>query len=114
MIRIQRVYDKQLDDGLRFLVDRVWPRGIKKSDLHFNEWLKDIAPSKNLRNWFKHDPIKWDEFKRRYIAELNDKPDIWMPLLKYAQKTNIVLLYSARDEKHNNAMALMEFLLAKL
>ena len=115
MIRIQRVYDKQPDDdSLRFLVDRIWPRGIKKSDLKLDGWLKDIAPTQNLRNWFKHDPAKWNEFKQRYTAELNANPDAWRPLLTQAKTKNITLLYGARDKEHNNALVLMEFMKAKL
>jgi uncharacterized protein YeaO (DUF488 family) len=115
MIRIKRVYDSlESTDGSRFLVERLWPRGIKKESLPLDGWLKDVAPSDALRRWFKHDPRKWREFCRRYVAELESKPEAWRPLLAAAQHGALTLLYSARDEAHNNALALKGYLEAKL
>jgi uncharacterized protein YeaO (DUF488 family) len=115
MIRIKRVYDpRDSEDGPRFLVERLWPRGMKKEALHLDEWLKDVAPSDALRRWFKHDPQKWQEFRRRYFAELNAKPESWRPLRDAAHQGTFTLLYSARDEGHNNALALKDYLEAKL
>jgi uncharacterized protein YeaO (DUF488 family) len=111
MIKLQRTYDKPQPDGSpRFLVDRLWPRGIKKEDLPLDGWLKDVAPSDDLRHWFGHDPDKWDEFRRRYFAELNDKPAAWQPILDAARQGDVTLLYSAKDTAHNNAVALKAYL----
>ena len=92
------------------LVERLWPRGIKKSDLPLDDWVKDIAPSTELRKWFSHDPAKWTEFRRRYRAELVTKPEIWKPLLEAARESTITLVYSSHDTEHNNAVVLKEFL----
>jgi uncharacterized protein YeaO (DUF488 family) len=115
MIKVKRVYDPvEPDDGRRFLVERLWPRGIKKEALRMDGWLREVAPSDRLRRWFGHDPRKWEEFRRRYFAELEAHPEAWRPLLKAARVGNITLLFSARDTSHNNAMALREFLEEKL
>ena len=100
----------QASDGTRFLVDRLWPRGIKKETLKMEAWLKDVAPSPELRKWFAHDPAKWQEFKKRYQAELKANPDSGKPLLEAARQGNVTLLYSARDTEHNSAVLLKEFL----
>lgn len=114
MIYIKRVYPpSQHGEGIHFLVDRLWPRGLKKSDFHYNAWFGEVAPSDDLRGWYKHDPDKWEEFKRRYFAELDEKPDIWKPILDAARKGNITLLYSAKNESHNNAVALKIYLESK-
>jgi uncharacterized protein YeaO (DUF488 family) len=111
MIRTRRVYDPpEPGDGTRFLVERLWPRGMKKEELPLDGWLKDAAPSDELRRWFSHDPAKWDEFRRRYYAELEGKPDVLQPLREAARQGNVTLLYSARDTEHNNAVALKEYL----
>ena len=111
MIQVKRVYDVAgFVDGVQFLVDRIWPRGVKKQDLHLQAWLKDVAPSDELRRWFGHDPAKWDEFRRRYFAELDRSRQAWCPLLEAARQGSIVLLYGARDTEHNNAIALKEYL----
>jgi uncharacterized protein YeaO (DUF488 family) len=111
MIRTRRVYDPpEPGDGTRFLVERLWPRGMKKEELAMDGWLKDAAPSDELRRWFSHDPAKWDEFRRRYYAELEGKPDVLQPLREAARQGNVTLLYSARDTEHNNAVALKEYL----
>jgi uncharacterized protein YeaO (DUF488 family) len=115
MIQIKRVYDSPAkEDGARFLVERLWPRGIKKEALPMDSWCKDAAPSDRLRRWFSHDPAKWKEFQRRYRAELNDNPAVYQPLLDAATEGNVTLLYSARDTEHNNAIALKFFLEERL
>jgi uncharacterized protein YeaO (DUF488 family) len=112
-VRVARVYDRQeLPEGRRFLVERLWPRGIRREDLGLDDWLRDVAPSTPLRRWFGHDPERWEEFRRRYVAELDAAPDAWRPLLDAARTGPVVLLYSARDEEHNNAVALRDYLLA--
>lgn len=111
MIQTKRVYEpRQRGDGTRFLVERLWPRGIKKEQLHAKAWLKEVAPSDELRRWFNHDPDKWVRFKRRYQAELDKKPEAWAPIQKAERKGNVTLLYSAHDIEHNNAIALKYFL----
>ncbi len=111
MIQTKRVYDHPSPDGTRrFLVDRVWPRGIKKEELHLDAWLRDVAPSNELRKWFGHDPAKWEEFRRRYAAELDTEPTAWQPLLDAARQGEVTLLYGARDTEHNQAVALKEYL----
>jgi uncharacterized protein YeaO (DUF488 family) len=113
-IQTKRVYDPPARrDGARFLVDRLWPRGMKKESLRTDAWLKEVAPTKALRKWFAHDLEKWPEFKRRYAKELDVHPDVWQPLLDAARKKNVTLLYSARDTEHNNAIALKAYLDAK-
>jgi uncharacterized protein YeaO (DUF488 family) len=115
MVRIKRVYDPhEPDDGPRFLVDRLWPRGMKKENLAMAGWLKDAAPSDALRHWFGHDPARWEEFCRRYGAELEANAGAWRMLLTMAQKQDITLLYSAHDLEHNNAAALRSFLEKRL
>ncbi len=111
MIQTKRVYEPpSRADGTRFLVERLWPRGIKKEELDAKAWLKEVAPSAELRKWFNHDPKKWSEFKRRYEAELNKEPEAWQPILQAARKGNVTLLYSARDTEHNSAILLKEYL----
>lgn len=115
MITLRRVYE--IDDapaGARFLVERLWPRGMKKEVLRLDGWVKAAAPSDGLRRWFGHDPARWDEFRRRYFAELDANPAAWQPLLDAARRGEVVLLYSARDTEHNNAVALKEYLERKL
>jgi uncharacterized protein YeaO (DUF488 family) len=111
VIKTKRVYEpRQRGDGTRFLVERLWPRGIKKEQLHVKAWLKEVAPSDALRRWFNHDPAKWSRFKRRYLAELDKKPEAWATILNAARKGNVTLLYSAHDIEHNNALALKHYL----
>ena len=117
MIIIKRIYSKSLSyDNAYFtiLVDRLWPRGIRKDQVRIDLWLKDIAPSDQLRRWFGHDPAKWDEFKKRYFAELNTKKELVRVILDKAKNGPVCLLYGARDEKHNDAVALKELLDLKL
>jgi len=114
-IRVKRVYDPPARaDGRRFLVDRLWPRGVSKAELRADGWLKDVAPSDALRHWFAHDPAKWPEFVRRYSAELDSRPEVWQPLAEAARRGPVTLLFSTRNTTHNNALALRAYLLAKL
>ena len=111
MIQIKRVYDVPgKEDGLRFLVERLWPRGMKKETLHMEAWYKKVAPSNELRRWFNHDPAKWKEFQRRYRAELAADCAACQPLLDAAEQGDITLLYSAHDTEHNNAVVLKSYL----
>lgn len=111
MIQTKRVYEPAAkSDGQRFLVERLWPRGIKKEALLMTGWLKEVAPSNELRQWFNHDPAKWKEFQNRYRAELNGKPETWQPLLTAAKTGAVTLLFSAHDLEHNNALVLKAFL----
>lgn len=111
MVKIKRVYDPESpDDGKRVLIDRLWPRGIKKEELRVDEWLKEIAPSDELRKWFAHDPAKWTEFKKRYHRELREKATLIDSLTRQAKHGILTLLYSAKDEKHNNAVVLQEMI----
>ncbi len=115
MIRIKRVYEPYAsEDGKRFLIDRLWPRGISKVRLRFDEWLRDIAPTTELRKWFGHDPAKWREFQRRYRAELRSHSDEVKILLQAARHGNVTLLYGAKDEEHNDAVVLRQFLEKKM
>jgi uncharacterized protein YeaO (DUF488 family) len=110
-IKIKRAYDPiEKSDGFRILVDRLWPRGISKAEAHFDLWLKEIAPSTELRNWYKHDPKKWPEFTKRYFSELHDKKELVDTILEQAKKHTVTLIYSAKEEEHNNAVALKKYL----
>ena len=93
-----------------FLVDRVWPRGIAKADLQVDAWVKDVAPSTELRTWFGHDPDRWGEFRRRYLAELKDNRDAAKPLIEAAAEGTVLLLFDAKDTEHNQAVVLAEWL----
>ncbi|MGC8549738.1 MAG: DUF488 domain-containing protein [Acidobacteriaceae bacterium] len=97
-------------DGVRLLVDRLWPRGIRKDALKLDAWLKEVAPSTELRKWFAHDPAKWDEFQRRYFAEVDARPEVLEPLLAAVRQGPVTLLYSAHDTEHNQAVALSRYL----
>ncbi len=111
MISTKRVYEPaEAEDGARFLVERLWPRGVKKASLPMQAWMKEVAPSDELRRWFGHEPEKWDEFQRRYRLELQSQPDVWQPILEAARHGNVTLIYSAHDTQHNNAIALKSFL----
>jgi len=115
MIRVKRVYDlAEREDGSRILVDRLWPRGIAKKALKLDSWHKGVAPGSELRMWFSHDPARWDEFRRRYFTELDSNPAAWASLVQLARSGNVTLLYSAKDEGHNNAEALRDYLDSKL
>jgi uncharacterized protein YeaO (DUF488 family) len=113
MFVLKRAYEKASpEDGVRYLVERLWPRGIKKADLPLDGWLKDAAPSDGLRRWFAHDPKKWPEFRKRYFAELDQHPEAWRPIENAARHGRVTLIYSTRDPEHNNAVALKEYILA--
>ena len=114
MITLKRVYDPVTStDGVRFLVERLWPRGVKKTALRIDAWLKDVAPSSELRRWFSHDPKKWSEFRRRYHDELTANADALDPIVKAARRGRVTLVYSSHDTEHNNAVALKEYLDAR-
>jgi uncharacterized protein YeaO (DUF488 family) len=115
MIKLKRAYEPAAaDDGIRFLVERLWPRGVKKTSLRLDAWLKDVAPSAALRHWFGHDPKKWQEFRRRYFQELDANAEAWAPILQAARRGRVTFVYSSHDREHNNAVALREFLEAKI
>lgn len=111
MIKLKRAYDDPSpEDGFRVLVERLWPRGVSRDRLALDLWLKDVAPSTELRKWFAHDPAKWAEFQRRYRAELEQNPDPVDLLRSKSKEGPLTLVYAARDEEHNGALALREFL----
>lgn len=115
MIKTKRVYEAaEPSDGERFLVERLWPRGMKKESLEMRAWLKEVAPSAELRKWFGHDPARWEEFQRRYRAELESRGQELEPLLEAARRNTVTLLYSARDTGHNSAILLKDYLEEKL
>lgn len=110
-IKVKRVYEKpSQEDGFRILVDRLWPRGVSKKHAGIDIWMKDIAPSNELRKWFNHDPEKWDEFKIRYFSELDHKSGLVNEILNRPKHSTLTLLFSAKVEKYNNAEALKEYL----
>jgi len=110
-IHIKRVYEPPAKtDGFRVLVDHLWPRGVKKDAAAIDEWLKAVAPSTELRKWFGHDPEKWEEFKRRYFLELEDNRDEVAKLARRARTETVTLVFSSKEERFNNAVALKEYL----
>ena len=113
-IKLKRAYEPPApDDGTRILIDRLWPRGVKKADAAIDEWMKDIAPSNGLRKWFGHDPARWQEFRRRYQSEIQQHPDQFGRLCTLAQHGRITLVFSAHDEAHNDAVVLKDLLLGR-
>lgn len=115
MMKLKRVYDAvERGDGRRFLVERLWPRGVKKEALADVEWLRDVAPSTELRKWFSHRSERWNEFQRRYKKELNANPDAWAPLVRAARRGNVTLLFSSKALDHNNAVVLKAYLERKI
>ena len=111
---LKRAYDSPSDeDGMRVLVDRLWPRGVRKVDAAIDHWLKDLAPSTELRKWFGHDPARWNEFRRRYSAELRERRSELDQLRDLARKHRVTLVYAARDETHNEAAVLRDILLGR-
>lgn len=111
MIYIKRVYDPPArTDGTRLLVERLWPRGMKKEAVKLDGWLREVAPGTELRKWFSHDPAKWPEFQKRYRAELARHPEAWQPILDAAKHGDVTLLFSSHDAEHNNVVALKAYL----
>ena len=110
-LTVKRAYDPPSpDDGYRVLVDRLWPRGLKKDQAALDLWMKDVGPSRELRQWFGHEPTRWEGFRHRYAGELDAAPDHWQPLAQKARRGRVTLLYGARDQEHNNAVALKAYL----
>jgi uncharacterized protein YeaO (DUF488 family) len=110
-LNVKRAYDPpSKDDGCRILVDRLWPRGLRKGEAQIECWLKEIAPSTGLRKWFGHDPTRWEEFRRRYFAELDGRAPVVEELRKRTEQGPVTLVYGAKDEIHNNAVALKDYL----
>ena len=110
-IVVKRIYEPaSKTDGYRVLVDRLWPRGVKKEDAALDAWAKELAPSTALRNWFGHDPARWEGFRHRYAGELDELASFWRPLVVHAERHRVTLLYGARDEEHNQALALKMYL----
>ena len=110
-IKIKRAYEQpDKEDGIRILVDRLWPRGLAKEKARINLWLKDIAPSTELRQWFDHDPSKWEEFKQRYLCEIKENDEQAWLLKQEIRKGAVTLVYGAKDTEHNDAVVLQEFL----
>lgn len=115
MIKLKRAYEKPAkQDGLRILVERLWPRGVSREKADIDLWLKDLAPSTQLRKWFGHDPEKWDEFRKRYWKELEEKGDLLVLLKHRTSEGAVTFVYAASDEEHNSAVALKEFLLERM
>ena len=111
MIKLKRAYDRaSRDDGVRYLVERLWPRGLKKTELQLDGWLKEVAPSPELRKWFGHDPAKWPQFRQRYFTELKAHEQSLEPLLKAARRGPVTLVFSSHDIEHNAAVALRNYL----
>jgi uncharacterized protein YeaO (DUF488 family) len=114
MLKLKRAYDPvSREDGVRFLVERLWPRGVAKAKLRVAAWLKEAGPSTQLRKWFSHDPDKWPRFRVRYFRELDSAPEAWRPILSAARRGTVTLVYSSHDEQYNNAVALREYLWRK-
>jgi len=110
IIQLKRVYEKpESDDGIRILVERLWPRGLSKDKARVDIWLKDAAPSTELRKWFGHDPAKWVEFKIRYYSELEKNPEVLDPILNLQEEGNITFVFASKAEEFNNAVALKEY-----
>lgn len=111
-VRLKRAYEAaEAADGTRVLIDRLWPRGVTKTDAALDRWSKDLAPSTKLRKWFGHDPARWEEFRRRYAREVSERPEQIAELRSLARQGRITLVYSAHDEAHNDAVVLRELLL---
>ena len=114
MIKTERIYNAPPGSGVRILVDRLWPRGMTKEAANVDLWQKEIGPSDELRKWFGHDPGKWDEFKKRFFKELDGKAELVDQLIAKARESDLVFLYAAKDEQHNNAVALKEYIEIKM
>ena len=113
-VRLKRAYEPpHADDGKRILVDRLWPRGVTKAAASIDRWMKDLAPSAELRRWFGHDLARWDDFRRRYAEETRARPELLEELRALARKSVVTLVYAARDEAHNDAVVLRDVLLGR-
>jgi len=113
-VALKRAYEPpEESDGTRILVDRLWPRGVSKEEARLDQWIKEIAPSTDLRTWFGHDPGRWDEFRKRYRAELAQKPEVLTDLRRRAREGRITLVFSAKDEIHNDAVVLRNVILGR-
>lgn len=111
VVVLKRVYAEPSEsDGIRILVDRLWPRGLTKERAKVDVWLKEIAPSTELRKWFNHEPNKWPEFQKRYQAEMNNNPESVAALKKYLANGNVTMVYGAKDEQHNDAVVIKQYL----
>jgi uncharacterized protein YeaO (DUF488 family) len=114
MIKLKRAYDPVSPaDGIRLLVERLWPRGLSKEKLKLDGWIREVGPTTELRKWFGHDPAKWTQFRRKYFRELESHPETWRRIASLARRGTVTLVYSSHDEDHNNAVALREYLQAK-
>ena len=114
LVGLKRIYDKpSITDGKRVFVDRLWPRGVKKSTANIDLWMKEVAPSDALRKWFAHDPAKWDEFRRKYEKELETNGEVG-ELIAMVKQTDVTLVYSAKDTEHNSAIVLADFIKKRL
>ncbi|MET4080567.1 uncharacterized protein YeaO (DUF488 family) [Pedobacter sp. UYP30] len=114
MLKLKRAYDDyQKSDGFRVLVDRLWPRGVKKEDAHIDFWAKELAPSTDLRKWFNHEPEKWNSFSKSYIEELKHNESMEELLELVESKEMVTLVYGAKDEQHNHAIVLLNFIKQK-
>jgi uncharacterized protein YeaO (DUF488 family) len=114
MIKLKRAYDPvSPTDGIRLLVERLWPRGLSKEKLKLDGWVREVAPTTELRKWFGHDPVKWSQFRARYFRELDSRPESWRSIVSFARRGTVTLVYSSHDEEHNNAVALREYLQLK-
>ena len=110
-VKLKRAYDAPAkSDGSRVLIDRIWPRGVRKEALRLDDWMKDLAPSTRLRKWFGHDPAKWADFKDRYFRELDERPEIVERLIAKSHRGTLTLVFAASDTQHNNAVALKEYI----
>lgn len=113
-VKLRRVYEPpSRSDGKRVLIDRLWPRGVKKSEVKIDEWMKDIAPSTGLRKWFGHEPARWPEFQDRYAAEVRQHPELLNDLRRLAREGPLTLVFAARDEAHNDAIVLRDLILGR-
>jgi len=114
-ISLKRVYEKPSpNDGKRILVERLWPRGLKKDEAKIDEWLREVSPSTELRKWFGHDPAKWSEFKERYWKELDKKHDVVSKLAKECREKKVTFVFAAKEQQYNNAAALKEYVESRL
>ncbi len=111
MLKTKRVYEPPSpEDGKRILIDRLWPRGIKKESAAIDDWIKDLAPNSDLRKWFNHEPEKWSEFRKRFFRELDTRDRQVEAIMKLARKGTVTLVYGSREERYNNAIALKEYI----